>query len=37
LFVGGEHLGQLWLFWVTPIIGAILVGLVYEFMAPNKD
>lgn len=37
LFVGGEHLGQLWLFWVAPIIGAILAGLVYKFMAPNKD
>ncbi len=37
LFVGGEHLGQLWLFWVAPIIGAILAGLVYKFMAPNND
>ena len=37
LFVGGEALGQLWLFWVAPIIGAILAGVVYKFMAPNKD
>lgn len=37
LFVGGEHLGQLWLFWVAPIIGAILAGLVYKFLAPNKE
>src|SRR5690606_12051601 len=37
LFVGGEHLGQLWLFWVAPIIGAILAGLVYKFLAPNKN
>ena len=37
LFVGGEAMGQLWLFWVAPIVGAILAGLVYKFMAPNKD
>lgn len=37
LFVGGEALGQLWLFWVAPIVGAILAGLVYKFMAPNND
>lgn len=37
VFVGGESLGQLWLFIVAPIVGAILAGLVYKFMAPNKD
>ncbi|MCX7551798.1 aquaporin Z [Xanthomarina sp. F2636L] len=37
LFVGGEALGQLWMFWVAPIVGAILAGLVYKFMAPNKN
>ena len=37
LFVGAEAMGQLWLFWVAPIVGAILAGLVYKFMAPNKD
>ena len=37
LFVGEEAMGQLWLFWVAPIVGAILAGLVYKFMAPNKD
>jgi aquaporin Z len=29
LFAGGEMLGQLWLFWVAPIIGAIAAGLVH--------
>lgn len=29
LFVGGWALSQLWLFWVAPIIGAILAGFVY--------
>lgn len=36
IFVGAEAMGQLWLFWVAPIIGAILAGLLYKFMAPNK-
>lgn len=30
---GGWALGQLWLFWVAPIIGAILAGLVYKFLS----
>jgi aquaporin Z len=30
LFVGGWALQQLWLFWVAPIIGAALAGLVYR-------
>ena len=28
LFVGGWALGQLWLFWVAPIVGAVAAGLV---------
>jgi aquaporin Z len=30
LFVHGWALGQLWLFWVAPIIGAVVAGLVYS-------
>jgi aquaporin Z len=30
LFVGGWAIQQLWLFWVAPIIGAILAGFVYK-------
>lgn len=37
VFVGGWAVDQLWLFWVAPIAGAILAGLVYKFMAPQKD
>ena len=37
IFAGGEALRQLWLFWVAPIAGAILAGLVYKFLSPNHD
>jgi aquaporin Z len=33
LFVGGWALGQLWMFWVAPLIGAALAGFVYPRMA----
>ena len=32
LFVGDWALSQLWLFWVAPIVGAILAGLVYKWL-----
>lgn len=38
IFVGGWALSQLWLFWVAPIIGAVLAGVVYKalFSARNS-
>ena len=33
LFVGDWALGQLWLFWVAPIVGAILGALAYRAIA----
>ena len=30
LFAGDWAIGQLWLFWVAPIVGAILAGLIYK-------
>ncbi|HOC44310.1 MAG TPA: aquaporin Z [Thermoanaerobaculales bacterium] len=33
LFVGDWALGQLWLFWVAPIVGAILGAIVYKAIA----
>lgn len=32
LFVGGDAVDQLWLFWVAPIIGAIIAGLVFRWL-----
>ena len=37
LFVGGEPLSQVWLFWVAPILGAIVGGLIYKnLLQDNK-
>lgn len=30
--VGGWALEQLWLFWVAPIVGAVLAGFCYKFL-----
>jgi aquaporin Z len=32
VFVGGWALGQLWLFWLAPIVGGALGGILYEFL-----
>ncbi len=32
VFMGDWALAQLWLFWVAPIAGAILAGLVYKWL-----
>ena len=36
LFVGGWALSQLWLFWVAPLIGAALAGLVYHWVGGDE-
>lgn len=34
IFAGGDALGQLWLFWVAPLLGAAIVGLFAMAFAP---
>ena len=36
IFAGGIYLQQLWLFWLAPIVGAVLAGIVYKYLAPNE-
>ena len=36
VFVGGWALSQLWMFWVAPIIGGILGGVVYKTLGIKK-
>ena len=37
VFVGGWAVQQLWLFWLAPILGAALAGLVYPVMTDKAD
>jgi len=37
LFVGGWALQQLWLFWLAPILGAALAGVVYPVVAGTPE
>jgi aquaporin Z len=36
IFVGGWAMGQLWLFWVAPIIGAALAGFFYRWLGAEE-
>jgi aquaporin Z len=37
LFAGGEYVSQLWLFWLAPIIGAVIAGLVTRWLHEAAD
>lgn len=37
IFVGGWALAQLWLFWVAPVIGAAIAGIVYPAIAEEPS
>ena len=37
LFAGGSAISQLWLFWVAPIIGAVIGALVYRFVGKQEQ
>ena len=36
VFAGGWALSQLWLFWVAPLIGAVLGASIYRFIGDEK-
>src|SRR5947207_947123 len=36
LFVGGWAVKQLWLFWVAPIVGALLAGAAHKLLVSNR-
>ena len=37
IFAGGWALGQLWLFWAAPIVGAILAGFLYKYISTETE
>lgn len=37
LFVGGWALAQLWMFWLMPILGAALAGVMYPLMCEERE
>jgi len=37
LFVGGWALQQLWLFWIAPIVGGALGGIIYRWVSPEPS
>lgn len=37
IFVGGEAMSQLWLFWLAPISGALVGGLIYKFLLQSTQ
>jgi len=36
LFVGGWAIDQLWMFWVAPLLGALVAGYLYRWLADSK-
>jgi len=36
IFAGSWAMGQLWLFWLAPVLGAVLAGMAYHFFNPKK-
>ncbi len=36
LFAGDWAISQLWLFWLAPLVGAALAGLVYRWLSPDE-
>jgi aquaporin Z len=37
IFAGGEYLAQLWLFWVAPILGAVVGGFIHRYLSNNDE
>jgi aquaporin Z len=36
VFVGGWAISQLWIFWVAPIVGAVIGAMIYRFIGQEE-
>jgi aquaporin Z len=36
LFAGSEAIGQLWLFWLAPIVGGVIGGVIYRWLGHDR-
>ncbi len=36
LFIGDWAIGELWLFWVAPLLVAALAGIIYKLLCPEE-
>jgi aquaporin Z len=34
LFAGSDYIAQLWLFWLAPIVGAVVAGFIWRYLSP---
>jgi aquaporin Z len=37
IFAGGEALGQVWLFWIAPVAGALVAGALYRWLKASSS
>ena len=37
IFAKGDYLSQVWLFWVAPLLGGIVGGLIYKYLLETSD
>jgi aquaporin Z len=37
LFAGSGAIGQLWMFWLAPILGGLIGGFLYKWLGQNRD
>jgi aquaporin Z len=37
IFAGGDQMGQLWLFWVAPILGGVLGALIHRYVIGHPE
>ena len=37
IFAGGDYIPQLWLFWIAPILGAVIGAVIYRVLLGDEE